>query len=395
MPRTARFKYTQTERGWLVNVTAKHSASGKREQRYFPTREKAKEFAAELREKAEKHGKGASSIAPRLAEEATKAAAMLKPFGVSLLDVVGAYVEAENERRASVTIEDATKAFQRAKEGLSDKQQSTIHYVCRHLVEDFPKSIMAEITTEALSEHIANRTSGASAFNGKRRVLVTLWRWAASEPRQWCKAKVAEQIEIAATVSAEIGVLTSNQAAALMAAAEKHFPETVPAFAIALFTGMRQAEIERLKPGDITEDGIIVPAVSAKTKRRRFIEMTPQLAAWLSAYPVGKNVCPSNWERKEAAVRRLAGWRVWSNLVDPNSPPEDLPAWPQNALRHTHATVALATGATLEDLTFAFGHTGGSAMLKQHYAGAISKKEALAIRRIGPRGKKLPAVQVA
>lgn len=395
MPRPARFKYTRTERGWLVNVTAKHSASGKREQRYFPSREKAKEFAAELREKAEEHGKASSSIAPRLAEEATKAVDMLKPFGVSLLDVVSAYVESENERRASVTVKDATEAFKRAKEGLSEKQQSTIHYVCRHLVEDFPETTISEITTEALGEHIAKRTKGASAFNGKRRVLVTLWRWAASEPRQWCKAHVAEKIEIAAVVSAEIGILTSKEAAALMAAAEKHFPETVPAFAIALFTGMRQAEIERLKPGDITEDGITVPAVSAKTKRRRFIEMTPQLAAWLAAYPVGMTVCPPNWERKESAVRRLAGWKVWTNLVEPNSPPEELPVWPQNALRHTHATVALATGATLEGLTFAFGHTGGSAMLKQHYAGAISKKEALAIRRIGPNGIKLPAVEVA
>lgn len=395
MPRPARFKYTRTKRGWLVNVTAKHSASGKREQRYFPTREKAKEYAAELREKAEKHGKASSSIAPRLAEEATKAADMLKPFGLSLLDVVSAYVESENERRASVTVKDATEAFKRAKEGLSEKQQSTIHYVCQHLVEDFSDMLMSEITTEALSEHVANRTGGASAFNGKRRVLVTLWRWAAAEPRLWCKASIAEKIETTATVSAEIGILNSSEASTLMAAAEKHFPETVPAFAIALFTGMRQAEVERLKPEDITEDGIKVPAVSAKTKRRRFIEMTAQLAAWLSAYPVGMTVCPPNWERKESAVRRLAGWRVWSNLVEPNTPPEDLPTWPQNALRHTHASVALATGATLEDLTFSFGHTGGSAMLKQHYAGAISKKEALAIRRIGPKGKKLPAVQVA
>ena len=131
-----------------------------REQRYFPTREKAKEFAAELREKAENHGKASSSITPRLAEEATKAVTMLKPFGVSLLKVAKAYVEAENERRASVTVEDATKAFQLAKEGISEKQQSTIHYVCRHLVEDFPGTLMSEITSESLSEHVAKRTSG-------------------------------------------------------------------------------------------------------------------------------------------------------------------------------------------------------------------------------------------
>ncbi len=76
--------------------------------------------------------------------------------------------------------------------------------------------------------------------------------------------------------------------------------------------------------------------------------MSPTLSAWLKAYPIGESVLPSNWKRKEMAVRRLAGWRVWTDLVDPPSPPDDLPEWPDNALRHTHATVAIATGTTLK-----------------------------------------------
>ncbi|MEP4079376.1 hypothetical protein [Haloferula sp.] len=49
------------------------SASGKQKQRYFSTREKAKEFAADLRETAKEHGKASASISTRLAEEARKA----------------------------------------------------------------------------------------------------------------------------------------------------------------------------------------------------------------------------------------------------------------------------------------------------------------------------------
>lgn len=403
MPRTARFRYTKTSRGWLVNVTGKHSKSGRREQRYFSTREKAKEFAARLREQAEEHGKAASLISPLLAEEAHAAAKLLKPFGVSILDVVQRYVATETAAQASVTVEDAIAHFKLAKAHLSEKQQQAVRHMGNHLAEDFPERMLATITTTELAEHIENRTGGDGAFNGKRRLLVTLWRWAAKVPRQWCEASVAENIETRSTVSPEIGILDAQQARAVLSAAEKHFPDCVPGFAIALFTGMRQAEIARLTPSDLTEEGIQVPAASAKTKRRRFVNMPAPLAKWLAAYPIGESVLPPNWRRKEIAVRRLAGFRVWSDLVPAlklkpklkATPPAKLPEWPDNALRHTHATVALATGATIEQLTFEFGHSGGPQMLRSHYVGAMPKREALAILQIGPHGKTLETIQAA
>jgi hypothetical protein len=200
---------------------------------------------------------------------------------------------------------------------------------------------------------------------------------------------------VKATVTAEIGTLTAAQAGTLLQTAAKHLPETVPAFAIALFTGMRQQEIDRLTAADISTEGITVPATSAKTKRRRFIQMPEPLAAWLAAYPAGETVTPPNWSRKEKAVRRLAGWKVWSNHVPTMkldkpmdaTPPDDLPEWPQNALRHTAATVAIALGKPIEQLTFEHGHVGGLEMLRRHYVGAMPKVEALKIWALRPETK--------
>jgi integrase len=185
-----------------------------------------------------------------------------------------------------------------------------------------------------------------------------------------------------------------------MATAEKHFPETVIPFAVALFTGMRQAEVKRLEPEDFTKDGINVPAENdRKNNRRRFIGIPAPLTVWLREYPIKDSVIPANWDRKYDAVRRLAGWRVWSDLVPslhcnpkmPESPPEDAPEWPTNALRHTAATVALLTGKTLQDLIFEHGHTEGEEMLKRHYIGAMSKAEAARIWAIRPKEKKSKA----
>ncbi len=138
---------------------------------------------------------------------------------------------------------------------------------------------------------------------------------------------------------------------------------------------MRQAELARLLSENVASEGIRVPAASAKTKRRRFINMSPTLSAWLKAYPIGESVLPSNWKRKEMAVRRLAGWRAWTVMVDPASPTDDLPAWLDNSLRRTNATVAITPRATLETLMFKFGHSGGSEMLRSHCLGAMAKRK--------------------
>lgn len=386
-----------------MNVTASHSESGKREQRYFRTKDEALEFAAALKERAAEHGRNANTIAPGLAEQATAAARLLEGYDVTLIEVVRRFVEDEKAVKDSLKVDLAAERFKKAKEHLSPKQQQAIRLACDALAEDFPGRKMSSIKAAELLRHLEKHTGGSGSFNWKRRLLVTFWRWAAKPPRKWCQAEVAESLEVRYRVAPEIGILTAKQAAALLKAAEDHFPETVPGFAIALFTGMRQAELARLDPEDITVEGIRVPATKAKSKRRRFINMPVPLSAWLKAYPIGEMVLPANWRRKEKAVRRLAGWRVWSDLVptlkfDPPmkaEPAETLPEWPDNALRHTHATVAIATGASLEQLTFEFGHSGGAGVLRSHYVGAMPKAEAVAILRIGPKGKKLPNLQVA
>jgi integrase len=273
----------------------------------------------------------------------------------------------------------------------------------RHLREDFAGRAISSITPEELQAHLEARTSGPVAFNGRLRLLTGLWRWAGKPPREWCNPDTLKHLERKESVTSEISTLTAKEAATLLATAEKHLPDTVIPFAIALFTGMRMQEIERLKPEDIAPDGITVGQDKSKNKQRRFIHMPDTLAAWLEAYPITDCVCPPNWHRKEKAVRRLAGWKVWSDLVPTlpfkkrmqAEPPEDAPEWPQNALRHTAASVALALGKELQTLIFEHGHSGGTEMLRKHYIGRMPKKDAQAIWTLGPKGTKLPNMKIA
>ncbi len=68
-----------------MNIPPTVSTTGKRERCYFATRDEAKTYAQEQGKKYREHGSQAASIRPALAEDATKAAEILKPFGVDFV----------------------------------------------------------------------------------------------------------------------------------------------------------------------------------------------------------------------------------------------------------------------------------------------------------------------
>lgn len=402
MAKPPRFIPKRTETGrWRLSIPAAYSSTGKRQQLFFKTQREAKEAADHWKRQASDFGKQSRAINPTLAETAVQAEAMLKPFGVGLLEAVQYYVEREEANRASSPVSEAVQAFQDAHEHWSPSYTTAQTSRGRKLADAFGDRPLASITGQEITDHITQTTGGPDAWNLAVRLIKSFWRWCAIPPRQWCQTDPVDHLETKRTVAGEVGVLTAKQVQELFNVAERHLPEAVPALAISVFTGMRQAELSRLTPADITREGITVPAASAKTKRRRFINMPPALAEWLEVYSIKETVIPPNWNRKQKAIRRLAGWRVWSDLVpyiDPSlepAAPDNLPPWPENAIRHTNASVLLATGATVETLGFEFGHTGGSEMLRRHYAGVMPRKEALAILAIGPRGKKLKTITAA
>ena len=396
MAKPVRFKPVSTSSGWCINIPGKYSDSGKRERQFYPTRDKALEASVALKDKVREFGTMARAIAPSLAEDAVSASKLLAPLGITLMDAVTRFVAMETSNRASVSVKDAVAAFRATGDEWSKSQSTAYKLRGGKLTAAFPDRMISTITGEELQKHLEDTTNGPGGFNQNLRLIRTIWNWSAKPPRKWCDTEAIKHLDAKGTVSAEVGTLTAAQAAQLLHTAEKHLPDCVPAFAIALFTGMRQQEIDRLTPGDITGEGITVPATSAKTKRRRFVQMPEPLAAWLASYPIGQSVTPANWSRKEKAVRRLAGWKVWSDHVctmklDPPmdaAPSDDQPEWPQNALRHTAATVSIALGKPIEQLTFEHGHVGGLEMLRRHYVGAMPKAEALKIWALRPEKKR-------
>lgn len=390
MGKPVRFRPLETKSGWMISIPPKYSVSGTRERHFYRTKKLALEAAVDAKKKVEEFGNQARAIAPSLAEQATAADALLKPHGLGLLEAVKMVVKTLEHEKASRSVADAVAAFRaNGESGWSERHANSCRLCGDKLVKEFGERKIASIKGIEIQKHLDETCGGPTTFNHTLGLVKAIWNWCAKPPRKWTTTDAVACLDPKQELGAEIGVLTANQVKKLMTTAETHFPDCVPAFAICLFTGMRQAELERLQVSDITAEGITVPAVSSKTRRRRFIQMPVPLAAWLASYPIKDSVTPTNWTRKEKAVRAKAGWKVWSDLLDPPEPSETAPEWPQNALRHTAASVALALGKPIESLIFEHGHSGGTAMLRRHYIGRMPKQEAEKIWEIRPRGESI------
>ncbi len=392
MPKKPSLNVLKSGEKWKVEQPGSLSPDGKRKKFFFETRKKALEFAVKLKEQVAAHGASAQTIRPALAEEAAMAEILLKPYGISVLNAAKRVVEIEKAKMASKEVGAALSAFLLAKDDKGDSQRRAYEQMQFYMELEFSGRMLSTVTPAELVAHVENCTGTNSTFNSRATSIKTFWRWCSKLPRDWCDIKTIEVLEKRQTRKGEIGVLTAAQCRKLLRTAEKEYPECVPAFAIALFTGMRKAEIERLEPENITAEGITLSINSTKTNKRRFIEMPAPLAAWLEVHPIAETVLPANWARKERAVRREAGWRVWCNLYDPPEADEDAPDWPDNGLRHTHASVMVALGKSLDNLTFEFGHSGGAAVLKSHYVGVMTKAEAIEIWSIGPEETEVPVI---
>ena len=395
MAKPIRFTPIKSSHGWRINVPAKVSENGERRQLFFRTKKLADESSDKFKRHLQLFGAQACAISARMTEEAVAAANLLEPYGIGLLEAAKRVANEEQANAASMDVGKALKEYLHTKEGNSERYLRSIGYMARDLANDFSSRPLSTINDASLLKHIEERTNGSVSFNHRLTHLKTFWSWASRPPRRWCNSGTLSFIEKQkANSEGAIETLTPDQAETLLRTAEKHFPDCVAPLAIALFTGTRMEELKRLSPEDIKPEGIEIPKAKAKSKKRRFSQMPDPLKAWLTAYPIKDSVCPANWDRKQKALRRLAGWKVWSDLVatmelkpkQEAEPPEDAPEWPQNALRHTAASIAVALKKPIEMLIFEHGHSKGTSTLRNHYLGCMSVKDALAIWKIEPKG---------
>jgi integrase len=406
--------FDKTRNRWRVTIPAGLNPDGKRVRSWHLTRDAARNHVAGIVSGPEP----SAIIPPMLALKADEARLILEPHGldlvegakmlVSVMDALGgsgtplqaarAWRLSHEQRSASKTFSEATELFMLTREGL---REDTLRGYRHHLKNVFAPLLdrtLSDITSTEFDTILARRPQ--SSRKAAQVTLGTFWRWCSSPPRQWCKTDLVEALEpVRISRETEIHTLAPEAVKALLCAAESTGPGCAIGFAVAIFGGVRLRELSKVTWGAITETHIEIGASIAKRHSRRLVPICPTMKTWIDTYrgevQTDDPIVGPNWVNTSRIARRRAGWAVSTQprLKDP--PPVTRGKWPQNCMRHTCASILVAIGTPLEDLIFAFGHSGGTALLKQHYLGQLTKKDALAILSFGPNGKKIPANAVA
>jgi integrase len=387
---------------WKVEIPATLSSSGKRSRSFFPSREKARAYIAALGSEESP----AATITPTLAIEAAKARSIVDGTGFSLVEAarivkeateilrgtggkieVACRIFAENYAKSvqSVSFIEGVHSYLSNRVDLRPSTISSYRYTLETAFEKLHPLRLSEITPDQLQTLLSGK--GRTSMTMHLRNLGAFWRWACSPPRRWAHLETFQSLERPrGTNDSDISVLRANEVRALLESAQ--IEGAAAAFAIAVFAGIRMAEIERLTWRDVRQNEIEISKAVAKKHARRLVPISPTLSLWLEISRRGKLpdelIVPANWTDVSKSVRRRAGWKVSARLL--KNPPEPTRGpWPANVLRHTCASVLVALGTPLEKLIFQFGHSGGHELLRRHYVSRMTEAEALEISQLAPQ----------
>jgi site-specific recombinase XerD len=340
---------------WRVN----DSISGKRQRRFFETKEDAENFVRQRKADQRAFGNQYNSIPPADRVIIGCQLERLHKLGWSLPDAVD-YIERQGKKPQSIRLGVVADGFLAAQNnrGLRPRYLRTLRAsINRFLINRREKQI-SNISTAEIQEYI-NCNGWANAT--KRSYLVdvrTLFAFAVK--RKYLAENPAMAVDMPKTDEKPPGILTVTQAEKLLATCLDNAPDNLAVIVLSLFAGIRRAEAEKIQWDEIGDEFIEIKPEKAKTRRRRLVPISSQLCAWLDvACKIGAKLPAINYADK--LKRTLEKAELQTN-------------WPQNALRHSFASYHFAKFKKENDTAAIMGNS--PQMVFGHYRQIVKPAEA-------------------
>lgn len=377
---------------WTVDLGL---VNGRRQQLSFDTKEEARGKLDEAKAKHRAHGDAGFALAPGDGLRFSLARDQLAAVGATIEEAT-AYFLAHKRKTAREPIPLAAllKQCEAAKKALGKSTRYLQQFKCSCLSfvrgrEQAPAHTVTRADVKAWVRGNQWAPKTQRVYLGDLR---TLFAYAVGEgfaSENPCNGEGAERIELAAMVVAPIQTLTVDEARALLARAahvpasedEEDFRPLLFYVVLALFCGIRPAELERMERSQVSlkERHAIVEGHQAKTRRRRVLDISKNAVAWLRLDPSPAGlVVPENFRRRWARLRAAAGWRPEKQALGKDDPAPDpnLPEWPHDVLRHTFASMHYAAHQNESLLKAQMGHSAKEEVLFQHYRALKTRAEA-------------------
>ena len=355
---------------------------GKRVRFAFRTKEQAEGKATLLRVQRKDEGDEAFSLAKFDRVDVEAAFEVLRPHGVTLLEAAEFYAHHSSiikaNRPVRVVVEELLRL--KAQDGRSKRYLKDLRLKLENgFAADFGARAIHEITHQELDDWLRARGDwSATTRNNYATALGVLFGFAAR--RVYLLKDPTDQLDRASVKLEKPGILSVDECRELLRCAP---PDFVSAIAIGLFAGLRpEAELMNLDwRGVDLKERLIDVTVSKNSASHRFVKISDNLLTWLKPHRKDSGaVCPRGdayhvrlQKARAAAAEKLAAVQIVADsLLD----------WPQDAMRHTFASMHYAHFKHAAETAEQMGHAGGLRIFFRHYRNRVKPPEARAFWRL-------------
>ena len=340
----------------MVAIPPSLSDSGKRERKFFTTRNEA-EALCDVVNARKRTGVDYKNLVEML------------PPGVTLLDAVEFYLEHHYRRLQSVPFSEAWEAYKATKTKHSVGTIREVRQVGKKLEGPLGGKLVSDITLQDLNAIILDFPDGS--ILKYRRVLSTFFNWAAHDARGWCRGNPAEKIEKPRQTKSAVRVLSNDDVKAIL----ENAGDLLPFWVLCIFLGLRTTEAQRAFWSDINWDESHLKVRQEKGEFvTRYVDIQPNVMEWLLPFKgrTGVIVPFSRFDKKRRKTVADASVKPWGNRHGGGS-----------VDRHTFASNHLAHFANIGSLTEQMGHSTEK-MVREKYRRAVTKKDAAEFWEIRP-----------
>jgi integrase len=140
-----------------------------------------------------------------------------------------------------------------------------------------------------------------------------LFKFAVS--RRWTAENPCAFIEKPSELDREVSALKPEEASKLLAACPDAF---LPGVCLKLFAGLRTSELLSLDWSEVSASEIVIRGAKAKTRQRRIVAISGNLAAWLQPLRRSGRVAPflqNAWHRSLETIAESAGLMLLPNVL--------------------------------------------------------------------------------
>jgi integrase len=303
----------------------------------------ANTFLQLAKQQQSNYGTAAFSISDALRSEAVHCASKLAEVGHTLTDATRHFLDYVQAQENSIAVAEAVEQliYSRKKAGLSVRYCQDLRLRLGRFAKDFEKATVSTITARQIDEWLTGLAVAPGTRNTFRRDLRTLFSYC--EKHGYCQTNEAKKTERAKAIDKPVEILTVEQAGALLNACDE---EALPYMAISLFTGLRASEVEKLDWSEVDFDsGLIeVKASKAKTRKRRHVPISDNLAVWIRPYAKLRGpITPKGFRKHFDKSRRNAGFGTPGTETDEEKRAGiKLTNWPEDVMRHSYGSYRLA-----------------------------------------------------